>query len=168
MGLVGKIFFAIVIDIFLEIYVFIEIALRIGYPATAGLLIFFSIAGYIITKKIKYIAFQNALHDFSGGKVLNKNLIKSTAYFIAGILFFIPGFITDFIAVLFLIPFLNYYLVYLIFRYFSNKLKGNFTYYYNNVRSGEDSFGNNDNIFTAEAKPYEDPDDDEKNRKRLM
>ena len=33
MGLFGKIFFAIVIDIFLEIYVFIKIAERLGYPA---------------------------------------------------------------------------------------------------------------------------------------
>ena len=166
MGLFGKIFFAIVIDIFLEIYVFIEIAERLGYPATAGFLIFFSIAGYIITKRIKYIAFQNALYDFSVGKILNKNLIKSTAYFIAGILFFIPGFITDFIAILFLIPFLNYYMVYFIFKYFKNKLKGNFTYYYNNVRNDEDE--RDAHIFTAEAKPSEDSDDDEKTHKRLI
>ncbi len=166
MGLFGKIFFAIVIDIFLEIYVFIEIAERLGYPATAGFLIFFSIAGYIITKRIKYIAFQNALYDFSAGKILNKNLIKSTAYFIAGILFFIPGFITDFIAILFLIPFLNYYMVYFIFKYFKNKLKGNFTYYYNNVRNDEDE--RDAHIFTAEAKPSEDSDDDEKTHKRLI
>ena len=130
MGLFGKFFFAILIDIFLEIYVFIEIAERIGFLATAGLLFFFSITGYIITKKIKYIAFQNAVADVSNGKILNKNLIKSIAFFIAGILFFIPGFITDFIAVLFLIPFLNYYLIYLIFKYLKNKLKDNFTYYY--------------------------------------
>ncbi len=167
MGLFGKIFFAIVIDIFLEIYVFIEIAERLGYPATAGFLIFFSIAGYIITKRIKYIAFQNALYDFSAGKILNKNLIKSTAYFIAGILFFIPGFITDFIAILFLIPFLNYYLVYFIFKYFKNKLKGNFTYYYNNnVRNDEDE--RDAHIFTAEATPSEDSDDNEKTHKRLI
>ena len=166
MGLLGKIFFAIVIDIFLEIYVFIEIAERLGYPATAGFLIFFSIAGYIITKRIKYIAFQNALYDFSVGKILNKNLIKSTAYFIAGILFFIPGFITDFIAILFLIPFLNYYLVYFIFKYFKNKLKGNFTYYYNNVRNDENE--RDSHIFTAEAEPSEDSDGDEKTHKRLI
>ena len=166
MGLFGKIFFAIVIDIFLEIYVFIEIAERLGYPATAGFLIFFSIAGYIITKRIKYIAFQNTLYDFSAGKILNKNLIKSTAYFIAGILFFIPGFITDFIAILFLIPFLNYYMVYFIFKYFKNKLKGNFTYYYNNVRNDEDE--RDAHIFTAEATPSEDSDDNEKTHKRLI
>ncbi len=148
MGLFGKIFFAVVIDIFLEIYVFIEIAERLGYPATAGFLIFFSIAGYIITKKIKYIAFQNALYDFSNGKILNKNLIKSTAYFTAGILFFIPGFITDFIAVLFLIPFLNYYIIYFIFKYFKNKIKGNFYTYYNfnnatyEYKAGEESTPN--------------------------
>ncbi len=132
MGLLGKIFFAVVADILLEIYVFVEIAERLGYLATAGLLIFFSIVGYIITKKIKYIAFQNAVADISNGKILNKNLIKSIAYFIAGMLFFIPGFITDFIAALFLIPFLNYYLIYWIFKYFKNKIKGNFSASYYN------------------------------------
>ena len=165
MGLFGKIFFAFVIDIFLEIYVFIEIAERLGYAATAGLLILFSIAGYVITKRIKYAAFQNALYDFSKGKVLNKNLIKSTAYFIAGILFFIPGFITDCIAVLFLIPFLNYFLIYLIFKYFKNKLKGNFTYYYNNAGNEEDE--NEDGIFTAEVKPADDSEEADKKIKLI-
>ncbi|MCL4533232.1 MAG: FxsA family protein [Deltaproteobacteria bacterium] len=162
MGLFGKIFFAIVIDIFLEIYVFIEIAERLGYAETAGLLILFSIAGYVITKRIKYAAFQNALSDFSKGKILNKNFIKSAAYFIAGVLFFIPGFITDCIAVLFLIPFLNYFLIYLIFKYFKNKLKGNFTYYYHNVHNeAEDGM----DVFTTEAGEAEDPDADEKPHK---
>ena len=161
MGLFGKIFFAIVIDIFLEIYVFIEIAERFGYAETAGFLILFSIAGYVITKRIKYAAFQNALYDFSKGKILNKNLIKSTAYFIAGVLFFIPGFITDCIAVLFLIPFLNYFLIYLIFKYFKNKLKGNFTYYYTNARKNEDG------IFTAEVKPSDDSEEDDKKIKLI-
>ena len=131
MGLFGKIFFAAIIYLFLEIYVFVEIAERIGFLPASGLLIFFSIAGYILTKKIKYIAFQNAVTDINNGKVLNKNLIKSIAFFVSGILFFIPGFISDFIAVLFLIPFLNYFLIYLIFKYFKNKLKGNFYTYYN-------------------------------------
>ncbi len=170
MGLFGKIFFAVVIDIFLEIYVFIKIADRLGYLVTFGFLIFFSVTGYIITKRIKYVAFQNAIADFSAGKILNKNLIKSAAYFIAGILFFIPGFITDFIAVLFLIPFLNYYLLYLIFKYFKNKLKGNFTYYYNvNSHNHVDEENERDiNIFTAEAKPSEDSDDKEKTHKKLI
>ena len=170
MGLFGKIFFAVVIDIFLEIYVFIKIADRLGYLVTFGFLIFFSVTGYIITKRIKYVAFQNAIEDFSAGKILNKNLIKSAAYFIAGILFFIPGFITDFIAVLFLIPFLNYYLLYLIFKYFKNKLKGNFTYYYNvNSHNHVDEENERDiNIFTAEAKPSEDSDDKEKTHKKLI
>ncbi len=132
MGFLGKIFFAVLLDIFLEIYVFIEIAERLGYLQTAGFLFFFSVAGYIITKRIKYISFQNAVADISKGKIINKNLIKSIAFFIAGILFFIPGFVTDFIAFLFLIPFLNYYLVYLIFKYLKNKFKtgAGYTYYY--------------------------------------
>lgn len=145
MGLFGKIFFAVIIYLFLEIYVFIEIAEKIGFLSASGLLIFFSIAGYIITKKIKYIAFQNAVADISNGKILNKNLIKSIAFFISGILFFIPGFISDFIALLFLIPFLNYYIIYFIFKYFKNRIKGNFyTYYdFNNAtyeyKAGEES-----------------------------
>ncbi len=130
MGLFGKIFFAVIIYLFLEIYVFIEVAEKIGFLSASGLLIFFSIAGYIITKKIKYIAFQNAVADISNGKILNKNLIKSIAFFISGILFFIPGFISDFIALLFLIPFLNYYIIYFIFKYFKNRIKGNFYTYY--------------------------------------
>ena len=95
------------------------------------------ISATLITKKIKYIAFQNIAFDYSAGKNISKNLIKSAAFFISGVLFFIPGFISDFLAVLFLIPFLNYYIIYLIFKYFIKKLHNgvNFTYYYSNAHS---------------------------------
>ncbi|MHB1693917.1 MAG: FxsA family protein, partial [bacterium] len=49
--------------------------------------------------------------------------------FIAEILFLIPGFLTDAIAILFLIPFLNYFLLFLIFKYIKKKFKGSFGHY---------------------------------------
>lgn len=49
----------------------------------------------------------------------------------------VPGFITDIIAVLFLIPFFNIYLVYLILKYFKKKFQGNFhSYYYSSGETG--------------------------------
>ena len=77
-------------------------------------------------------------------------------------LFFIPGFISDFIAILFLIPFLNYYLIYLIFKYFKNKLKSNFTYYYNNV---DNEAEHGIHVFTTGTGPAEDSAADEKPHK---
>ncbi|MHB1697714.1 MAG: FxsA family protein [bacterium] len=136
----AKIFFLILIYIFVEIYVFIEVSLKIGFFYAAALLIAFSITGYIITKRIKGISFRNAIADYSEGKSPGKNLVKSAGFFVSGILFLIPGFITDFIAILFLVPFLNYYLVYIIFRYFKNKFNGSFRYQYQNQNQDQNTF----------------------------
>lgn len=135
MGILAKIFFTILIYLFVEIYVFVEVSIRAGFFPAAVLLVSFSIIGYMITKRIKGASFQNAIMDYSNGKSPNKNLVKSASFFISGILFLVPGFITDFIAMLFLIPFLNYYLVYLIFKYFKNKFSGSFAY-----QNGGDDF----------------------------
>ena len=128
MGVLAKIFFSILIYLFVEIYVFVEASILIGFFPAAILLISFSIIGYAITKRIKGISFQKAAADYSKGESPSKNLVKTAGFFIAGVLFLMPGFITDFIAILFLIPFLNYYLMYLIFRYFKNKFNGSYTY----------------------------------------
>ncbi len=150
MGAFGKIFFAFLIYIILEIYVFIEVAERIGFLSAAALLVFFSITGYIITKRIKYIAFQNVATDYYAGKSVSKNLIKSAAYFISGVLFFIPGFISDFLALFFLIPFINYYIIYFLLKHLKNKFitggNGGFYYYssgaYNNAHNEPDNSRN--------------------------
>ncbi len=128
MGVLAKIFFTILIYLFVEIYVFVEVSIRIGFFPAAILLISFSIIGYMITKRIKGVSFQKAMADYSKGESPSKNLVKTAGFFISGVLFLVPGFITDFIAILFLIPFLNFYLVYLILRYFKNKFAGSFTY----------------------------------------
>ncbi|MDA8272247.1 MAG: FxsA family protein [Deltaproteobacteria bacterium] len=128
MGVLAKIFFSILIYLFVEIYVFVEASILIGFFPAAILLISFSIIGYMITKRIKGISFQKAAADYANGESPSKNLVKTAGFFISGVLFLIPGFITDFIAILFLIPFLNYYLMYLIFRYFKNKFNGSYAY----------------------------------------
>lgn len=140
-------FFTVLIYLFVEIYVFVEVSVRIGFFLSIVLLISFSIIGYIITKRIKAASFQNAITDYSAGAPPGKNLIKSAAFFISGVLFLVPGFITDVIAILFLIPLLNYYLVYLIFRYFKNKFNSPFTY-----QNGDDGFAGK--TFTFISLPF--------------
>jgi UPF0716 protein FxsA len=128
MGFLGKAFFAGLAYLFVEIYVFIEVSLKIGFLPDAFLLIAFSSTGYAIAKRIKSASFQNAVEDYYNGNSPSRNLVKSAAFFIAGVLFFIPGFVTGLIAILFLIPYLNYYLVYIIFKYLKNKFSGGFAY----------------------------------------
>ncbi len=149
MNFLGKAFFAGLIYLFVEIYVFIEVSLRIGFLPAVFLLIAFSIIGYTIAKRIKGASFQNAVTDYYNGNSPSKNLVKSAAFFIAGILFFIPGFVTDFIAVLFLIPYLNYYLVYSIFKYIKNKFSGAFTY-----KGGGETGGFESKTFTFISLPF--------------
>ena len=138
MGIIAKFFFIALIYIFVEVCIFVEVAFKIGFFYAFLLLIGFSIIGYIISKKIKSNSFQNSLIDFSNGKSPSKNLLKTASFFIAGLLFLMPGFLTDALAVLFLIPFLNYFLLYLIFKYFKNKFKNSFSYYGPNNTYAED------------------------------
>jgi UPF0716 protein FxsA len=154
MGFLGKIFFAGLIYLFVEIYVFIEVSLRIGFLVSAFLLIALSITGYAIAKRIKGVSLQNAISDYSRGISPGRNLIKSAAFFISGVLFFIPGFVTDVIALLFLIPYLNYYLVYIIFKYFKNKLSGAFSY----RNDGGNADGFETRTFTSVSLPFKKKD----------
>jgi Protein affecting phage T7 exclusion by the F plasmid len=101
MGVLAKIFFSILIYLFVEIYVFVEASILIGFFPAAILLISFSIIGYMITKRIKGISFQKAAADYANGESPSKNLVKTAGFFIAGVLFLMPGFITDFIAITF-------------------------------------------------------------------
>lgn len=131
MGTISKIFFTLLVYLFIEIYVFVEVSLKIGFFSAALALLGFSIIGYMITKRIKSNTFKNALTDYTSGDSPSNNLLKTTSFFIAGIFFLMPGFVTDIIAVLFLIPYLNLFLIYLIFKYIKNKFKDSFTYYNN-------------------------------------
>ena len=96
-----------------EIYVFIEVSIKIGFINSLLILLLFSIAGYVITKIVKGASFRAAMADFAEGKSPSRNLIKSATYFIAGVMFLMPGFISDFVAILFLVPFLNFFLLYI-------------------------------------------------------
>lgn len=129
MNVVLKIFLAILAFLFIEIFVFIEISLKIGFFPSFVLLAFFSVSGYLITKKFKGIYFSGAMNDYMEGRSPSSNMVRSTGYFIAGILFLIPGFISDLFALLFLIPVLNVRLVYIILKYIKNKFNGNFHFY---------------------------------------
>lgn len=131
MNVISKIAFIIFAFIFAEIFVFIEVSLRIGFLNALLVLLFFSAVGFVITRAIKGASFRDAMGDFASGKSPSRNLVKSASHFIAGVLFLIPGFISNFIAVLFIIPLLNLFLVYLILKYFKNKVKGNFAFYGN-------------------------------------
>ncbi len=132
MNAISKIVFILFAYIFAEIYVFVEASRMVGFFNALFLLFLFSLAGYAITKIVKGASFNAAMADFADGKSPSRNLVKSAAYFIAGVLFLVPGFISDVIAAFFLIPFLNLYLIYLVLKYFRNKFKGNFSFFRGN------------------------------------
>lgn len=152
MGIISKIFLAILIYLFAEIYVFIEVSSEIGFFNSVILLVFFGIIGYFITKKVKSLSFNNAMSDYMEGRSPSRNIVKSISYFISGVLFLVPGFITDLIAVLFLIPFLNIGLVYLIFRYIKNKFQTSYHSYYNDM--GGNGSGVSGEGFTFISLPF--------------
>ncbi|MFW0884791.1 FxsA family protein [Candidatus Acidulodesulfobacterium sp. H_13] len=156
MNILAKIFFTILIYLFVEIYVFVEVSMKIGFFFAAILLIFFSMVGYMIAKKIKSTSFQDALIDYSNGRPTGKNLIRSASFFVSGILFLMPGFVTDFIAIFFLIPFLNYYLIYIILKYLKNKFSGHFTYNTYQSHNENESYDVKDKTFTFISLPFND------------
>ncbi len=132
MGVFPKIFLALLVYLFIEIFVFVEVSFRIGFFYSALLLIVFSAAGYLITKRVKINASKNTLTDYVNGMPLSKSLLKIISYYIAGLFFLIPGFVTDGIAILFLIPYLNYLMLYGIFKYLKSQFKDFIIYGFKN------------------------------------
>lgn len=95
---------AIFLYVYIEISIFIQVAHVFGVLLTLVLVIFTSILGMSLVRNQglrNFIAMQQKIES---GESPAKEMVKSISIVIAGVLLILPGFLTDFLGLLFLLP----------------------------------------------------------------
>ena len=87
-----------------EIAVMIQVGSWIGVWETVGLLLVVSLGGAWLAKHQGTDAWRRFRDDVGRGRVPTPALVDGALLFAAGVLFLIPGFVTDVVAVLLLVP----------------------------------------------------------------
>lgn len=90
--------------ILIEIALFIIIGSWLGVLATLLLIVVTTVLGFAILRRENVTLMQKMQTAFQSGEQPNLNIFASSCAMLAGILLILPGFLTDFIGVLCLIP----------------------------------------------------------------
>lgn len=88
----------------LEIYLLLEVSDRIGPLSTVGLVVFTAVVGVWLLRVQGFATLARAQASLSRGEVPAATMIEGVMLFIAGALLLTPGFFTDTIGFIFLIP----------------------------------------------------------------
>lgn len=89
---------------FIEIYVLFQVADEIGFLRTLGLVIFGVWFGYVLIRTRGLILLYQMQSRILQGQTPQKDVVRGVLALIAGLLFIIPGFVSDALAILCLLP----------------------------------------------------------------
>jgi UPF0716 protein FxsA len=89
----------------LELYILIKIGSYLGAFLTIALIIFTGIVGLLLARLEGLRTLRQIRQNLSQGIVPAEEMVDSVLIFVGGILFVIPGVITDIAALVLLIPF---------------------------------------------------------------
>jgi UPF0716 protein FxsA len=101
---VGLLFLAFLVVPFLELFVILRVGQAVGALNTIGLLILVSAAGAWLVKREGLAVLRRAQDRIRAGGVPAKELIDGVLILFAGALLLTPGFLTDVVGVLLLLP----------------------------------------------------------------
>jgi len=87
-----------------ELYVLIEVGKKIGSLTTIGIIIFTGILGAYLVKNQGFMILKKIQNDLNDGIVPGDSLIQGAIILAGGILLLTPGFVTDTVGFIFLIP----------------------------------------------------------------
>lgn len=97
--------------VYIEISIFVAIANTIGVFLALICVITTSIIGLSIIKSQGLKNFTLLQKKMSNNENPTNELIKNVSLLIAGFLFLIPGFLTDFLGIMLLLPFVQHYII---------------------------------------------------------
>ncbi len=89
----------------LELYILIKIGSNLGAFLTIALIIFTGILGLLLARLEGLRTLRQIRQNLSQGIVPAEEMVDSVLIFVGGILFVVPGVITDIVALVLLIPF---------------------------------------------------------------
>lgn len=97
--------FALLLVLFIaELWVLVEVAVRIGVLDTLALLILMPVLGIWLVKRAGLTVFRRVQSTLDAGGVPHREVVDGFLLLIAGVLLIIPGFITDAIGLALLVP----------------------------------------------------------------
>ena len=88
----------------MELYILIEIVRMIGVGATLGLIIMTGVAGAWLARSQGLEILQRIQHDTAKGQMPAQTLIDGALILVGGLLLLTPGFFTDAVGFLLLVP----------------------------------------------------------------
>ncbi|VEB87720.1 FxsA protein [Klebsiella quasipneumoniae] len=97
-------FIAFFLYVYIEISIFIQVAHVLGVFMTLILVIFSSVVGMSLVRNQGFKNFLLMQQKMAAGESPAAEMIKSVSLIIAGLLLLIPGFFTDFLGLLLLLP----------------------------------------------------------------
>jgi len=87
-----------------ELYILIEVGKRIGSLTTISIIIFTGILGAYLVKNQGFMILKKIQNDLNDGIMPGDSLIQGAIILTGGILLLTPGFVTDTVGFIFLIP----------------------------------------------------------------
>ena len=97
-------FIAIFLYVYIEISIFIQVAHVMGVLLTLILVIFTSVIGMSLVRNQGFKNFLLMQQKMAAGESPAEEMIKSVSLILAGLLLILPGFFTDFLGLLLLLP----------------------------------------------------------------
>jgi len=112
-----------------ELYILIEVGKKIGSLTTIGIIILTGIIGAYLVKGQGFMILKKIQNDLNEGIMPGDSLIQGAIILAGGILLLTPGFVTDIIGFIFLIPVSRNIVKKYLLKWIKGKIKeGNFYY----------------------------------------
>ncbi|GAG96231.1 unnamed protein product [marine sediment metagenome] len=112
-----------------ELYILIEVGKKIGSLTTIGIIILTGIIGAYLVKGQGFMILKKIQNDLNEGIMPGDSLIQGAIILAGGILLLTPGFVTDIIGFIFLIPVSRRVVKKYLLKWLKGKIKeGNFYY----------------------------------------
>ena len=112
-----------------ELYILIEVGKKIGSLTTIGIIILTGIIGAYLVKGQGFMILKKIQNDLNEGIIPGDSLIQGAIILAGGIFLLTPGFVTDIIGFIFLIPVSRRVVKKYLLLWLKGKIKeGNFYY----------------------------------------
>jgi UPF0716 protein FxsA len=112
-----------------ELYILIEVGKRIGSLTTISIIIFTGILGAYLVKNQGFMILNKIQNDLNEGIMPGDSMIQGAIILAGGILLLTPGFVTDILGFIFLIPVSRKVVKKYLLKWLKGRLKeGNFYY----------------------------------------
>ena len=112
-----------------ELYILIEVGKRIGSITTIGIIILTGIFGASLVKNQGFTILRKIKNDLNAGIMPGDSLIQGVIILVGGILLLTPGFFTDILGLIFLIPLSRNVVKKYLLEWLKGKIReGNFYY----------------------------------------